>query len=189
MRHNSLVSLVTKLLVCAGCRDVVNEPLLLPTAGVTLPPGSNTADNARADVSARSIWNHFERAFLDVRLYHAQAPSNRNLKTIPTMYSHHEEQKERAYNVRILEVERGVLTTLVFSTSGGMGEEAKTLSKRVAAKMANKTGQKYSETINFIRKRLRFDLLKTTVIALRGYRASRHHQAPLRSASLTWTLN
>ena len=36
--------------------------------------------------------------------------------------------------------------------------------------MANKTGQKYSETITFIRKRLHFDLLKTTVIALRGYR-------------------
>ena len=39
MRHNSLVSLITKLLVSAGCRDVVTEPLLLPTAGVTLPPG------------------------------------------------------------------------------------------------------------------------------------------------------
>ena len=72
------------------------------------------------------------------------------------MYSHHKEQKKRAYNVRILEVERGVFTPLVLSTSGGMGEEDKTLLKRVAAKMANKTGQKYSETITFIRKRLRF---------------------------------
>ena len=66
-------------------------------------------------------------------------------------------------------MESGVLTQLVFSTSGGLGEEAKTLFKRVAAKMANKTGQKDSETINLIRKRLRFDLLKTTVITLRGY--------------------
>ena len=87
MRHNSLVSLITKLLVSAGCSDVVTEPLLLSTSGVTLPPGSNTADNARADVSARSIWNRLERAFLDVRVYHAQVPSNRNLKTIPRMYN------------------------------------------------------------------------------------------------------
>ena len=43
----------------AGCRDVVTEPLLLPTAG------SNTANNARADVSARSIWNPLKRAFSD----------------------------------------------------------------------------------------------------------------------------
>ena len=64
---------------------------------------------------------------------------------------------------------RGVFTSLVFSTSGGMGEEAKTLFKRVAAKMANKTGQKYSETITFTRKRLRFDPLNTPVIALRDY--------------------
>ena len=40
-------------------------------------------------------------------------------------------------------MDRGFLTPLVFYTSGGMGEEAKTLFKRVAAKMANKTGQKY----------------------------------------------
>ena len=166
MCYNSLVSLIAKLLVSAGCRDVVTDSLLLPTAGVTLPPGSNTADNARADVSARSIWNPLERAFLDVRVYHAQAPPNRNLKTVPRMYSHHEEQKKLVYNAWILKV----FTTLVFLTSGGMEEEAKTLLKRVAAKMANKTGQKHSETITFIRKRLRFDLLKTTVIALRGYR-------------------
>ena len=97
---------------------------------MTLPPGSNTFNNARADVSARSIWNPLERAFLDVRVYHAQAPSNRNLKnlkTIPRIYSHHEEQKKRDYNARILEVERRVFTSLFFSTSGGMGEDAETL--------------------------------------------------------------
>ena len=65
---------------------MVTEPLLLPTAGVTLPPEPSIADNARADVSARSIWNPLERAFLGVRVYHAQAPSNRNLKNIPRMY-------------------------------------------------------------------------------------------------------
>ena len=111
MRHNSIVSLITKLLVSAGCSDVVTEPLLLPTSGVTLPPGSNTADNARADVSARSICNPLERALLDVGDSHWECTTlklYRNLKTIPRMYSHHEEQKKRAYNARILKVERGV---------------------------------------------------------------------------------
>ena len=37
-----------------------------------LQPGSNTADNVRADVSARSICNPLERAFLDVRVYHTK---------------------------------------------------------------------------------------------------------------------
>ena len=80
---------------------MVTKPLLLPTAGLTLPPGSNTADNARADVSARSIWNLIERAFLNVRVYHAQAPSNRNLKTFPRMHSHHEEQTNRRNVLRM----------------------------------------------------------------------------------------
>ena len=79
-------------------------------------------------------------------------------------------------------MERGVFTPLVFSTSGGMGEEAKILFKGVAAKMANKTGQKYSKTITFIRKRLRFELLKTTVIALRGYRGK---QSPSSSTEIS----
>ena len=92
-------------------------------------PGSNTADNARADVSARSIWNPLKRAFLDVRVYHGPRSSSlqKNLKTISRMNSHHEEQKKRAYNARILEVERGVFTPIVFSISGGMEEEANTL--------------------------------------------------------------
>ena len=56
------------------------------------------------------------------------------------MYSHHKEQKKRANNAWILEeLKRGVFTPQFFSTSGGMEEDAKTLFKRVAAKMANKT--------------------------------------------------
>ena len=82
-------------------------------------------------------------------------------------------------------MERGVLTPLVFSTSGGMGDEDKTLFKRAVAKIANKTGPKYSETITFIRKRLRFDLLKTTVIALRGYRGKPSPSSSTERASLT----
>ena len=158
-----------------ACRDVVTEPPLLPTAGVNLPPGSNIKDNARLDVSARSLWNPLERAFIDVRVFHAPARSNRNLKTIPNMYTHHEELKKKAYNARVIQVEKGVFTPFVFSTSGGMGEEAQKLTKRLAEKYALKSEQKYSETISFIRKRLRFDLLKTTIIALRGYRGKQHN--------------
>ena len=69
---------------------MVTGPLFLRTTGLTMLPGLNTADNARADVSASSICNPSERSILDVRVYHAKAPSNRNLKTIPRMHSHHE---------------------------------------------------------------------------------------------------
>ena len=61
-------------------------------------------------------------------------------------------------------------TPLVFSTTGGMGIEAVKFYKHLAEKISGKTGQRYSDTIGFIMRRLRFDLLKTCVISLRGFR-------------------
>ena len=169
LRHNTLRDTTAELLRYT-CRDVVTEPPLLPIAGVHLPRGSITTDNARLDVSVRSLWNPLERAFMDIRVFHAPATSNRNLKSIPKMYIHHEELKKKAYNARVIQVEKGVFTPMVFSTTGGMGEEAKKMVKRLAEKYAMKSGQSYAESVSFIRRRLRFDLLKTTIIALRGYR-------------------
>ncbi len=59
---------------------------------------------------------------------------------------------------------------IVLSTAGGMGREEEAFFKKMADKMARKTDQRYSESMSFIRKRLRFDLLRTTIIALRGER-------------------
>ena len=123
-------------------------------------------------VSARSVWNVLERAFFDIRVFHAPAPTNAS-KPIPQMYLSHEGEKKRKYNARVLEVEKGTFTPLVFSTSGGMGAEAQRLVKRLAQRMEVATGQRYSDAVSFIRKRLRFELLKTTVIAMRGDRGSR----------------
>ena len=122
LRHNSLRDRTAEIMRIS-CRDVITEPYLLPINGVELPTGSNKADNARLDVAARSVWNPLEKAFFDVRVFHAPAASNRNLKTIPAMYKHHENLKKKEYNARVLQVEKGVFSPLVFSTSGGMGEE------------------------------------------------------------------
>ena len=89
------------------------------------------------------------------------------------MYKTHERRKKSAYNARVLEVERGTFTPVVFSTTGGMGLEAQVLFKRIAEKMSRKSGTRYSDTISFIRKRIRFDLLRTTIIALRGHRGKK----------------
>jgi hypothetical protein len=83
LRHNSLRDVIAELMKNAGCKDVHTEPELLSTDGVQLPSGANIADDARVDVSDRSVWNPLERALFDVRVFHAPAPSNRALKTIP----------------------------------------------------------------------------------------------------------
>ena len=51
-----------------------------------------------------------------------------------------------------------------------MGTEAAAFFKKLAEKISLKTHQRYCDVITFIRRRVRFDLLKTCLIALRGYR-------------------
>ena len=54
-----------------------------------------------------------------------------------------------------------------------MGVECQKLNKRLAERIAEKTNQSYSHVITDIRRRLLFDLLKATPIAVRGYRGAR----------------
>ena len=51
--------------------------------------------------------------------------------------------------------------------------EAQKLVKRLAKRMEVARGQRYSDAVTFVRKHLRFELLKTTVIALHGDRGAR----------------
>ena len=70
-------------------------------------------DGARLDIAANGFWGgRSERAFFDVRVFSPHAPSNRQprvgyARLLPTCYRKHENQKKRAYEQRVREVERG----------------------------------------------------------------------------------
>ena len=100
-------------------------------------------------------------------------PTNRSYGTVANMYRRHEMEKKKKYNSRVLQIEHGTFTPVVFSTTGGMGKEANTLLKKIAERTVTKTGQSYADVMNFVRKRVRFDLLRTTIIALRGSRGKK----------------
>ena len=51
-----------------------------------------------------------------------------------------------------------------------MGKEADKFHKRLASLLAKKRGNSYSDTIAYIRRKLRFSILRTTLMAVRGYR-------------------
>ena len=120
-------------------------------------------------MSARNLWSPLAKAFIDVRVFNPQAKANW-VKSIPQMYKSHEEEKKQGYLPRVLQVEKGTFTPAVFSTSGGMGKEADRLLRRMAERMSIKRGENYSSVVSFLRRRFRFDLLKTCVIAMRGYK-------------------
>ena len=167
MRHNNIRDLEATILKPI-CRDVRIEPALLPI-GCTGTESTNIADKASADVSAVGVWSPMERTFLDVRVTHLNSPSYEGL-TSEEIYKKHEDSKKREYNDRIMHVEKASFSPLVFSTTGGMGTECSRYHKRIAELIAKKSGDSYSDVVNHIRTRIRFALLKSTLIAVRGER-------------------
>ena len=119
-RHNDLRDFAASLLT-EVCHNVAVEPSLQPLNGENfLYRSANTDSEARLDVKARGFWNRGQDAFFDARVFNPYAPMYRSLD-LPQLYRRHEQEKKREYNQRVLEVENGVFTPLIFSTSGGMG--------------------------------------------------------------------
>ena len=153
------------------CKDVKVEPQLLPVTGEVLPASANDADGARSDVRAIGLWHPMNRAFIDVLVFNPHAPSNA-AKNLNQMYVRHERDKKRDYLQRILQVEKGTFSPAVFSCSGGASPETTKLLKVIAAKMASKRGENYSVTMNFLRRRISFDILRTCLMSFRGVRGN-----------------
>ena len=166
-RHNKVRDLEAELMR-EVCTDVKTEPRLLPLANDQIVRG-NIADNARLDVSGVGVWAPMERTFLDVRITHPNCPSHIDTD-IAQVYKNQENEKKRDYNERIIQVEKGTFTPIVFSTFGGMGEEAEKFHKRLAQLIATKRNEEYSHVANYVRTRLRFCLLKSVLVSLRGVR-------------------
>ena len=90
------------------------------------------------------------------------------------IYREHEDKKKRLYANRVLEVEHGTFTPLVFTTIGGMADECKRFHSRLVELISIKKGEEYSTTISWICSKVSFTLLKSALFCLRGSRTTRH---------------
>lgn len=151
------------------CHDVQIEPVLQELTGETLQRGANTAPDARLDIHARGFWERRRSAFFDVRVCHPNADSYKDL-TPKQIYLRHENEKKRQYANRVLQVEQGTFTPLVFTSTGGMGQECKRYHSRLAELLSSKKGEDYTTTITWIRRKVSFALLRTALLSLRGSR-------------------
>ena len=157
------------------CKDVSVEPGLIQFAGnEELASGSNLEENARLDISCRGFWAPLQKMFLVVRFTHPNAPTNRNRKLQPLLMTN-ENRKKVEYNDRVLQVEHASFTPLIFATNGAMGEEAERYHAILAEKMSEKLNCTYADTMNYIRKKLSFTILKTALISLRGHRKKQQY--------------
>ena len=169
IRHNNIRDTEARIMREVAF-DVKIEPGLQKVSkNIKLAPGTKTEDNARLDVSARGIYSSHELTFFDVRISNPNAPSNRSL-TLAGVYTKNEKEKMKAYGDRILQIEKGSFVPLVYTTTGGMGPQCERTHKRMAQLIADKRNERYSDVINHLRTRLRFSLLKSILVAIRGAR-------------------
>ena len=166
MRHNALRDMNADL-QSEVCRDVVTEPSLLPVNNEEITGAKG--DRARPDISSRGLWSTFQRTFFDVRVLHPNCASYQS-STMAEIYEKHEKEKMVKYNSRVMTVEKGTFTPLVYTTFGGCGPQATRYHKRIAELISKKRNEDYHHVINHIRLRVRFSLLRSALVAIRGER-------------------
>ena len=86
------------------------------------------------------------------------------------IYRIHENEKKRLYSEKVLDIEHGTFTPLVFTTTGGMGKECLNYHSRLGQLIAIKKGEQYVKTISWVRTRTSFALLRFASVCLRGSR-------------------
>ena len=175
--HNELRDL-TAPVMSKVCRNVgIEPPLQNITSEVMNYRTANTEEGARLDIKAQGFGgNNRQSAFFYVRVFNPFAHTYRSLSP-SSCYRRNEQEKRSAYDQRVREVERGCFSPLVFTVSGGMGPTAKVVYKKLAAMITNKHSQSYSETINWLRCRISFSLLRSSIMCLRGSRSASNHPA------------
>ena len=87
--------------------------------------------------------------------------------------SRHESQKKREYGARIINVDRGSFTPLVFSTNGLCARESSMFLKSLASLIVSKHDDiPFSVVMNRLRTRISFCLLRWCITCFRGCRSS-----------------
>ena len=181
MRHNKVRDLEAELM-SEVCYNVQTEPELIPLDNNSLGINSATGERARPDVSGIGVWGGYEKTFLDVVITHPNCPSYAEMPA-EQLYRSLENKKKAKYNERILQVEKASFVPIVGSTFGGWGDEATKYHKRIASLLADKRNEQYADVMNHLRTRLRFCVLRSVLVAIRGVRGKSRAAAPIASLS------
>ena len=137
-----------------------------------LERGFINTDLVRLDVRARDFWRRGQNTFIDVRVTNSGAATQAQT-SVEKILENHEDEKKRAYNKRIMNVEQGTFTPLVVTALGGMGPENEKYKKHIADKIATKSEDEYSKVANYIRCKVAFIVLRSVLLCLRGSRTVR----------------
>ena len=170
VRHNNIRDYEAKLLSLV-CKDVEIEPRLQSISNEQFSHSTDSSDNAHPDIRAKGFWRMGQNSFFDVMVTNANSASQIDTG-LQSILKKHEQSKKRKYNERIMHVEFGSFTPLIFSVFGSMGPETTAFHKMLAKKIADKNGEKYCHVITYIRSKLSNLALRSSLLCLRGSRSA-----------------
>ena len=111
-----------------------------------------------------------QEAFLDIRVFDPNA--NRYLNaTLTRCHEINEKEKKRNYNNRILQIENGTFTPLVFSIYGSLEREYTKFYSKLTELLSDKYKQSKSLAVNWLLTKVCFGLSKSCLLCLRGSRS------------------
>ena len=135
--YNDLRDLTVNMMSVV-CENTEIEPKLTPLSGEELQcRTSNNSNEARVDIRTQDFWEQRQRAFFDLRVFDPNACRYRN-KSLQQCHVMNEQEKKRAYNERILPIDHGTFTHLVFSVNGNMGRACQKFCSRLAQMISEK---------------------------------------------------
>ena len=125
-------------------------------------------------------------AFFDIKVVSPYARSYVH-QSSKALYTSAEKAKEREYPERIRNVEHADFNPLVFTTAGGMGPQYHLVVKRLATAISDRRDIANSVVAGWLRCRLSFALLRTTLLCVRGTRARKFDVDPNIELSVSTT--
>ena len=119
------------------------------------------------DIRTEGFWERGQQAFYDLRAFDPDIWRylNRSLQQYHVM---NEQERKRAYNERILQIDHGTFTLLVFSMNDSMGRECQKFYSQLTQMISEKRDLPQSTSSNWIRRKVCCGLLKSSQLCLRG---------------------
>ena len=168
MRHDEIRDTFASLM-SEVCYDVEIEPKLQSLQGESFVNNSTTTDeDARLDVKTNGLWAQGLAEPSLMSVFHPHAKTSRRL--LKDAYNYHESPKNSNYQQRVLQADQSSFCPLIFGCTGGDAAAATRTMQRIAEKLNEKRHQSYSETINYVRTKISFALLRSAILRIRGCR-------------------
>ena len=120
---------------------------------------TETEDGARLDIKANRIGLSLCENF------HSHAKTSRKLHN--DAYKYHETLRNYKHQQRILKIEQSSFRPLIFGCTGGAAPTATRTMQRLAEKLSEKRQESYPESINYIRTKKSFALVRSSILCIR----------------------